>query len=322
LATRPEELKHFQTSSRWTAVERVQGSANLWRIRAEEDSVLELDIGSGKTPLYLAPGFRGKLHLNQGESALVFGEAFIAEVPQTLVITWEGVEVVRDRPSAAPPVLLTQTDAVVGLVAILTIVVLAGTVSFVCWRRARSDGEVDGEHAPNQIEPRIPTTAGITNIALVWHVVWIIAIIGHMAYSIQAACVRYPSEEMILGAFAGFCVSGMWITLMSARTRNVPGILFGFSAPLAAVPAIVLAVGEVRANAIHTCAEIYTIYPFLAVPLGIAALLMSQWSFRRTYAKVQQLSGWRLATSYILAAIVGSYFTLQLVGGLWPGMMN
>jgi len=103
ISRRPDSLQHFRTKNQWAALSKVAGSDSLWKIKANEDSSLEIfmDINaktgeSREKPLYLAPGFKGKIHLAEGESAIIFGKAYNANRGQTLVISWEGTEVIPD----------------------------------------------------------------------------------------------------------------------------------------------------------------------------------------------------------------------------------
>jgi len=139
LARRPDELESFRTSSRWTTIERIEGSDSEWKIEADEDSVLELFVNLDNPlekqyrPLYLAPGFEGKIYLAKGEWALVFGMKYAADRPQQLVITWDGVKVVTKRTN-----ILVLYCIVVGILALS----IGGFLALLIQRKKRQSSNV------------------------------------------------------------------------------------------------------------------------------------------------------------------------------------
>jgi len=96
LSIRDDNLKGYRTLSSWTALERING--NVWKIQADAGSVIETAYdptgaeNKKYIPLALAPGFKGKLHLKKGESAVILGETYTAENEETLELSWDGIK--------------------------------------------------------------------------------------------------------------------------------------------------------------------------------------------------------------------------------------
>ena len=97
LSQPPKGSKSFDlpSPSCWTALKRPSDSAGVWQIQADPGSTLEIlvDLKSRegedpRTPLYLAPGIKGRIHLAKGEAAVVFGTRYDADQDETLLISW------------------------------------------------------------------------------------------------------------------------------------------------------------------------------------------------------------------------------------------